>query len=269
MTVGMVEVDGGELRYEKCGEGSPVVLVHGGSLDASTWDPQVDALARRHTVIRYDLRGHGASSTPTQPFRHYEDLRVLLTRLGITRTSLVGHSMGGRVVIDFALANPELVDRLVLAAPGISGMSFRDPYMLAHMEKLAEARAEGDLEDAVEHIVRMWVDGPHRTPEQVGADVRERCRKAITEAVGRGRAAQELMTELGAIGRVGELGARTLTLYGDKDCADTLDVVRLVARDAPDVATLELPGVGHMIHLEWPETFTGAVLDFLAEPALP
>lgn len=269
MTVGTVEVDGGELRYETRGEGSPVVLVHGGSLDASTWDPQVDRLARRHTVVRYDLRGHGASSTPAEPFRHHEDLRVLLAHLGIPRTSLVGHSMGGRVVIDFTLVHPELVDQLVLAAPGLSGMSFRDPYMLAHMEKLAEARAGGDVEDAVEHILRMWVDGPHRTPEQVDADVRDRCRKTITEAVGRGRAAQELMTELDAIGRIGELDARTLTVYGDKDCADTRDVVRLVARDAPDVATLELPGVGHMIHLEWPETFTGLVLDFLAEPAQP
>ena len=85
-----LEIDGGRLSYERLGVGSPLVLLHGGALNGQSWDDQVGPLAERHTVIRYDLRGHGRSSTPAEPFAHAEDLRQLLDALDIPRASLVG-----------------------------------------------------------------------------------------------------------------------------------------------------------------------------------
>jgi len=259
-----VSVDGGELGYTVGGTGSPVVLVHGGSLDRGTWDDQAAAFESRHTVVRYDLRGHGASSEPTEPFAHYADLAVLLDHLDLPRVSLVGHSLGARVVVDFALSNPDRVDRLVLAAPGISGMTFRNPVLLRRIEELIAVRAAGDTERAVELLLRIWVDGPHRTPEQVAPAVRARCAAMITDAVtGHTRAAQTMMRELSAIDRVGEVHAATLVVTGDRDWSDIHGVVSLLARELPDVAVLDVAGAGHLVGLERPESFTEAVLGHL------
>ncbi|MEO6082166.1 MAG: alpha/beta fold hydrolase [Umezawaea sp.] len=117
MTAGTMPVADGELAYEVRGEGSPVVLLHGGLLTGDTWDAQVALLERDHTVVRYDARGHGRSSTPTGPFSHHEDLRQLLAGLDIPLASLVGLSQGARTSIDFAITFPDLVDRLVLVGP--------------------------------------------------------------------------------------------------------------------------------------------------------
>lgn len=264
MTTGRIQIDDGELSYEIRGEGSPVVLLHGGALDGRTWDGQVALLEKHHTVIRYDARGHGQSSTPTKPFAHYEDLQQLLACLGIPQASLVGLSMGSRTSIDFALAHPDLVDKLLLVAPGISGMTFRDPFILDQLKKLAEAGAAGDLAQAVECFLRMWVDGPRRAPEEIDQGIRELCHELITDTVTRhGAAGQSLMTELGAIDRTDELRARILVLVGDLDSSDIHGVVDLVDREAPHARKLVIPGVAHMVNLERPQAFNRVLLRFL------
>ncbi|HEY7769762.1 alpha/beta fold hydrolase [Longimicrobium sp.] len=116
---GRVAVQGGELFYEARGQGPPVVLLHAGArYDHTMWDGQVQALARRHRVIRYDLRGFGRSSRPSGPFSPPADLLRVLEALGVERASLVGLGMGSGVAINFALQHPERVDRLVLASLG-------------------------------------------------------------------------------------------------------------------------------------------------------
>lgn len=116
---GRVAVQGGELFYESRGQGAPVVLLHAGArYDHTMWDGQVQALARHHRVIRYDLRGFGRSSRPGGPFSPTADLLRVLEAMGVERASLVGLGMGSGVAINFALQHPERVDRLVLASLG-------------------------------------------------------------------------------------------------------------------------------------------------------
>ena len=118
---GRVNVPGGSLFFEAAGAGSPVILLHGGNLDRRMWDAEFAGLQSRHRVIRYDARGYGRSGPADTAFRAHDDLLALMDALGLSRATLVGLSLGGRIAIDFALAHPERVDRLVLAAPGISG----------------------------------------------------------------------------------------------------------------------------------------------------
>lgn len=116
---GRVAVQGGEIFYEVRGQGAPVVLLHAGAqYDHTMWDGQVQALARLHRVIRYDLRGFGRSSRPSGPFSPTADLLRVLDTLGVERAALVGLGMGSGVAINFALQHPERVDRLVLATLG-------------------------------------------------------------------------------------------------------------------------------------------------------
>src|SRR5215217_1528961 len=93
---GTVEVDGGTLPYDEAGDGPAVVLLHAGLLDRRMWDGQWAALAERHRVVRYDARGHGASSTPAGRQCHYDDLHRLIGTLGLDSPVLVGNSLGAR-----------------------------------------------------------------------------------------------------------------------------------------------------------------------------
>src|SRR5919112_4353346 len=112
--IGMAEVNGARIYYEVAGEGEPLVLVHAGIADSRMWEGQVAAFAARYRVVRFDLRGFGKTEMVEGPFSHHEDLRGLLDFLGVERTHLVGCSMGGGAVLDFALEYPERVGDLVL-----------------------------------------------------------------------------------------------------------------------------------------------------------
>jgi pimeloyl-ACP methyl ester carboxylesterase len=96
---GYVDVAGGRLWAQAAGEGSGVVLVHAGIADARMWDPQWDALAARHRVVRYDTRGFGRSeSTQDAVFSNRADLVAVMGAAGLEQATLVGCSRAGSIV---------------------------------------------------------------------------------------------------------------------------------------------------------------------------
>ena len=98
----MVVVNGTHLYFEQAGSGHPLVLIHGFTLSTEMWEDQFAVFARHYRVIRYDMRGFGRSALPTEgPFRAVDDLYALLDALGVSRTFVLGLSMGGGVAIDF------------------------------------------------------------------------------------------------------------------------------------------------------------------------
>ncbi|MEU5692983.1 alpha/beta hydrolase [Actinosynnema sp. NPDC020468] len=251
----MITIDDGVLAHEVAGEGDPVVLLHAGGLDMTTWDRQFALLATTHLVVRYDARGHGRSSTPTGPFAHYVDLLRLLDALALDRVTLVGLSLGARTSIDFALTHPDRVTALLAVATGISGMVFEDPYVLDLVARLGRARS---LDEGVELFLRLWVDGPHRTPDRTPAAVREPCRRAVEATLARhGPTGFLLPVDIGSIARVHDLAPRTLGVVGDLDSSDIRRVTRLLP------AHVTIPGAGHVVNLDQPDAFDQVLLDFL------
>src|SRR6185312_14949713 len=135
-----------------------------------------DVFAQHYRVIRYDLRGYGKTEVPAGPISNHADAANLLRHLHCEKAHILGISFGGLVALDFALAYPEMVAALILATPSISG---RQPSERAQ-QFIAEENAyleKGDLTGATEVNLRMWVDGPYRTPLQVSPAVRERVRQ--------------------------------------------------------------------------------------------
>ncbi len=264
---GTAPVAGGELYYEAAGSGPAVVLLHEGMLDLSMWDEQFGWLARSgYRVVRYDARGHGRSSVVDGDYAHHEDLRALLAHLGIARATLVGHSHGARVALDSALAYPDAVAALALAAPGISGRAFSDPFLLQHIrEQVAAVSAPGGVTLFIEHFLRMWVDGPHREPASVDPDLRERIRatakatvRAHAEGMGRGTA-----LEVGAAGRLAEIRVPTLVMDGDLDSTDISANAHAVALEVPGARRARIPAAGHMVNLENAARFDRELAEFL------
>ena len=103
------------------GEGPALLLLHGLGCDHTTWDPVIRGLAKRYTVIAPDLLGHGASAEPRADYSvggYANGMRDLLTVLGIDKVTVVGHSFGGGVAMQFAYQFPERTERMILLAPG-------------------------------------------------------------------------------------------------------------------------------------------------------
>ena len=114
-------IHGHRRAYVKTGTGPALLLLHGLGCDSTTWHPVITALARHHTVIAPDLLGHGRSDKPRADYSlggYANGMRDLLTVLGIDRVTVVGHSFGGGVAMQFAYQFPERTERMVLVAPG-------------------------------------------------------------------------------------------------------------------------------------------------------
>ncbi|MBN6033788.1 alpha/beta fold hydrolase [Amycolatopsis sp. 195334CR] len=259
--MGVLETGDGHLVYDVRGDGPPLVLLHPGGASRAIWDE----FAPGHRVVRFDARGHGESSEPDGPFSHHNDLRLLLDALGIDRVPLVGSSLGSRTAIDFALAHPDRVDRLFLASPGISGMVERDPFTVEQYRKVGEALAAQDFPLAYEHVVRLLVDGPHRTPEQVDPAVRARFHALLVENAQQGHGRFPPGDELDGVNRVGELHARTLVLTGSLDTSDIHEMADLLERSGRDVRRVSFDGAGHQVALERPREFGDLLTEFLRD----
>jgi pimeloyl-ACP methyl ester carboxylesterase len=117
-----IRLHGRRLAYRRrAGDGPAVLLIHGITNDSATWAPVVAALGEDHDVIAPDLPGHGSSERQRGDHSlaaHANRLRDLLTVLEVERVTVVGHSLGGGVVLQLAYQYPELVQRIVLVSSG-------------------------------------------------------------------------------------------------------------------------------------------------------
>ena len=260
----IVPVPNGRLHVERGGEGPPVVLLHSGLTSAGMWDPQLDALAAEHTVIRYDARSHGRSSTAHADYRNDEDLLVVLDHLGIGSASLVGNSMGGATAASFALEHPDRVDRLVLAGAGVPGLQFRDEFLLGEYRRMDAAKEAMDADAFVEAFLRFGVDGPHRQPSEVDPSVREKCRVLAKETVLAHHTATGTGQAPDVLANLERIEAATLVLMGELELSDLWRFAREAQRRMPNARLESVAGCGHMVNLERPELFNALVLEHLA-----
>jgi 3-oxoadipate enol-lactonase len=244
------------LFYEVSGSGHPVVFIHAFSVDRRMWELQVAEFESRFRVIRYDLRGHGRSVAPTEPYTGYDDLRALLDTLGISRATVVGLSAGAEVATNFAIAYPDRAAGLVLAAPGLGGYSTPP---LPWVTPVFEAAAAGDVERAA----KLWAKTPImalRTnmdaTETVTALVMDNSRLWSYQ-----RTEQPLSPP--AVDRLAEIACPALIIVGEEDLPHIKDIARLLSDNVGTAALVTIPGAGHFPNLDRPELFNGAVAAFL------
>jgi 3-oxoadipate enol-lactonase len=254
------------LYHEVAGAGSPLVLVHEGICDSRMWDPQWETFQQKHRVVRVDLRGFGRSPYVSGTYSHPADLIALLDELELGAAGLVGVSLGGGVVLQVAVARPDLVSALVLVGSGIRGHDWSKDVTRAWEEEEA-AFERGDLDAAVEINLRTWVDGPSRSPDEVDPAVRQKVgemqRRALELYADGGAAAEEeaLVLEIGD--RLGEISVPTLVLVGELDVPDMQAIAGRLEREIPDARGATIAGAAHAPTMERPDEFAELVLHFL------
>jgi 3-oxoadipate enol-lactonase len=242
-----------------------VLLLHAGIADSRMWRPQVEVLgAAGYRVIAPDLRGFGERRLEPAAFSHVRDAEALLDG----PASVVGNSLGGRVALELALHRPELVERLVLIDSALPGWDWSEETRAGWAAEEAAYDA-GDFETAAEESVRMWIDGPNRSPEDVDPGVRAQ----VTEMVLRSYEMQKGGWEAGADEeevlatpageRLGEIQCPTLVLVGADDVADMLAIAEHLAASIGDARLVSVAGASHLPSLERAEEVNGLLLGFL------
>ena len=269
---GFAEVNGTSLYYEVAGEGHPLVLNHGGLVDHHLWDGQFDAFAQHFKVIRYDIRGFGASgmlSKGMEPYSMERDLHSLLQFLGIEKTYVLGLSLGGTLAIDFTLQYPEMVDALITVGSGLSGFEWGEPdqELMAKFAAMDEAFKSGDIARSVEISLQLWTDGPYRTPQQVDPQVRERVRAMTTHNYERGddEDVQPQEMEPPAAGRLSEIRVPVLIIAGGQDAEAILKIADTLEKSIAGAKKVVIPGTAHHPNMEKPQEFNRAVIEFLEQ----
>jgi pimeloyl-ACP methyl ester carboxylesterase len=242
-----------------------LVLLHGFGSSLHTWEPWAQALEGRFRVIRLDLPGAGL--TGADPSGDYSDgrgvqiLGALMDRLGVTRATCIGHSMGGRLAWRFAADHPERMDRLVLLAPdGFASPGFE--YGKAPDVTLPVRAMQFILPKA---LLRMSLEPAYADPARISPQIIDRYYDMMLAPQVRpaliARMQQLVLQE--PTPWLQRITAPTLLLWGEKDAmipvANAQDYLRAIRGSRLVV----LPGLGHLPHEEAPETSMPALRSFL------
>ena len=116
-----IELHGDRIAYQDVGSGEALLLLHGMAGSSETWRAIIPQLSRRYRVVAPDLIGHGQSAKPRGDYSlgaFAVWLRDLLDELGVTRATVVGHSLGGGVAMQFVYQHPDYCQRLILISSG-------------------------------------------------------------------------------------------------------------------------------------------------------
>lgn len=255
---GFLDVSGGKLFYEIAGEGAPVVFLHGFAVDHRVWDAQFKSLAASHRVIRYDLRGFGRSSLPVGTYSHSEDLLALMRHANVQKASLVGASMGGRIVLDFALEHPQRVQALATINPIIGGWEWSAEW-LATYAPIVQAGRRGEIAAAKTIFLAHPVFAKLRTHPEAYAKLRRMVEEYSGWHFTHTDPARNLVPS--ALSQLRRLDMANLVISGEEDLADFQRMILRLENEAR-ARRQSLPGVGHMAHLEAPHRVTETLQRF-------
>lgn len=267
---GRIDIGNGSLYYEEAGSGEPVIFVHGHSLDHRMWDEQFAEFAKEYRVIRYDLRGYGASSSQTEDyqFTHVQDLVTLMDSLHIRKAHIVGLSLGGFIGADMLGWFPERMASAFLASGNIRKSKGPSQPMtkeeaLKRDEEIAALKVKG-----VDVMKREWFEGLMSS----GGTRKERMRQPLWEMIDDWDAWQPLHKEVRVVAGLDAYEAikknhptvPTLIVEG-KSANNRYSNQPEILKYLPNGKLKVLEDCGHMLNMEQPEAFNAALREFLKQ----
>ncbi|HEV8031857.1 MAG TPA: alpha/beta hydrolase [Stellaceae bacterium] len=261
--------DGVRLYYEEAGVGHPIVFVHEFAGDYRSYETQMRYFSRRYRCIAFNARGYPPSDVPEDWERYSQerardDIRDVLTGLGLAKAHIVGISMGGFSVLHFGFAYPELASALVVAGCGYGAQPDKRQLF---QEETARTAAQIETKGMAEVSI-TYGSGPTRVQLQ-NKDPRgyAEFRAQLAEHSSKGAA----NTMRGVQGRrpslweltepMKRLGVPSLIATGDED-DPCLEPGILMKRAIPTAALVVFPNTGHALNLEEPDLFNQVLADF-------
>jgi pimeloyl-ACP methyl ester carboxylesterase len=250
----VIDINGIPTRYRRVGTGPEVLVLHGWGARIEAVDPIIRGLSARLTVYAPDLPGFGETGLPPQPWAVSDYSAwtcAFMAAVGLDRSSIVGHSHGGRVAIHLAAHQPELVDKLILAdAAGIRPKRTLTWYRRVAMAKLAK------------HVLRR-LGSPGRALAQ---RVAGRAASSDYASAGAMRPTLVKLVNEDLTPLLPRVLASTLLIWGELDHETPVADGQTMERLIPDAGLVVFPGAGHFSYLDQPQRFARVALHFLAAP---
>jgi 3-oxoadipate enol-lactonase len=255
-----VKANGIDINYEIAGSGPWLTLSHSIASDLHMWDEQMDALTQKYKVLRFDTRGHGASSAPDGAYtldQLADDVHGLLGALGIKQTHWVGLSMGGMIGQACALKYPGVFQSMVLADTTCHYPAEAQP---AWADRIKLAQAQG-MTPFVGAMLERWFTEPYRKANppalaRVGNAIR------TTPAAGFIGCCHAL-PKINVTDRLKEIRCPMLVIVGELDPGTPVAMARQIHEAAPGSELVIIPAAAHLTNVEQPQAFNAALLGFL------
>jgi pimeloyl-ACP methyl ester carboxylesterase len=270
-----VELHGHRVIYRIAGSGPPVVLIHGMVNSSRHWEDVALRLADRYTMIAPDLIGHGDSATPRGDYSlgaHAAGIRDLLAVIGVDHATIVGHSLGGGVAMQFFYQFPQRTDRLVLVSSGGLGREVSPLLRAAALPgatAILRAAAHRRLLDG------LWWSGERMRDRGIATGVYlqaiARALRPLQRAGARKAFIQTLRSVIDVHGqRVSARdrlyllrGCPMLIVWGERDNTIPLSHGEAAHHAVPGSRLVTLPRAAHFPHLEDPEGLSEALHEFI------
>ena len=263
----IVRVAGCSLHVRDTGPKSApaVIMIHGFGSSLQTWDGWARNLEADHRVIRFDLPGSGLSAPdPTGDYTDARSITLLMALqdlLGLEHTSVVGHSIGGRMAWTFAAQQPARVDKLVLVAPdgfASPGFQYGEPAQIPATFTLMRYVLP-------KAMLRMSLAPAYAVPDKLTDEVTTRYHDLMRAPGAREALLQRLQQTVlvDPLPFLKSIRAPTLLIWGEGDAMIPITNAAEYLKALPDARLVAIPGAGHLPHEEAAERSAGAVRDFL------
>jgi pimeloyl-ACP methyl ester carboxylesterase len=272
-------IHGYRRAFVHTGRGPALLLIHGIGDRHDTWRPLIAELARDHTVIAPDLLGHGRSDKPRADYSvpaYANGMRDLLTVLGIERATVVGHSLGGGITMQFAYQFPERCERVVLVASGGIG---RDVHPLLRIAAAPNTDALLPLlaTRPVKLLGRtmLWALARLGTPLGLDSEDLQRVFEALPDPATQRAFLRTLRTAIDWRGQHITMldrcylarGVPTLLMWGSRDVIVPFAHATAAHAAMPGSRLEVFEGAGHYPHHADPARFVRVLRDFVATTA--
>ncbi len=238
---GNVPVNGISIHYAIWGDGSPLLLLHGGLGNMEYFGGQVGVLAKQFRVIAMDSRGHGRSTRNSEPYSYAlmaKDVIGLMDYLKIDKASIVGWSDGGIIGLEIAMNHPDRLDRLFAfgANTNVAGLKpdiDKNPTFAKYIEQAGKdyerlSKTPKEYNDFLAQIGQMWASQPNYSPDELA-----------------------------------KITAPVAIADGEHDEAIRQEHDVEMSKAIPGATLVILPGLSHFAMLQDPKAFNQAVLEFL------
>lgn len=259
------------VRDEGPVDAPTMLLLSGLGMGIASWDPVTDRLLRAgHRVMRLDARGHGGSDAPATGYRLHDlatDAVSVLDALDVARVHVAGHSLGGTVATQLALAHPERVASLTLLGALVAGQP-PPPAFLAWATQIIKLLDNGGLPALLDALPDTALYDHHLADPVLAAEVRQQVRTTLRAPA----FVPENFADAQAVGstrptpwdraRCGELATPVMTVDGLEDPV-VAGIAEPVCAHVPGAQATVLPGAGHLAFLEQPATVAGEMLRFV------
>lgn len=249
------------LYYEVHGDGQPLLFIHGLGSSERDWELQVPEFSKTYQVITFDLRGHGQSDKPAEPYSismFASDTAGLIKALGVESAHVVGLSLGGGVAFQLAIDSPALVRTMVIvnSAPELVVRNFKDRLgiwqrfavvRLLGMRRMGEVLSKRLFPKAEQAHLRMtfverWAENDSRAYQN----------------------AMRAMIGWSVMDKLGSIRCPTLVVSADQDYTPVA-LKEAYTKSIPNAQLVVIPDAHHATPVEQPEKFNAALKDFLTK----